>query len=97
MQSQAFNKTSTWVLSVGNREGLSGKIIICAAFFTPLGTVFISLLQAIIGPGIFIFFQFLLMAVISKKNLSKMSTHPTFELRQDDTSDEGKKTKHNVE
>lgn len=37
------------------------------------------------------------MAVISKKNLSKMSTHPTFELRQDDTSDEGKKTKHNVE
>lgn len=46
---------------------------------------------------LYFFFQFLLMAVISKKNLSKMSTHPTFELRQDDTSDEGKKTKHNVE
>lgn len=70
MQSQAFNKLSARVLSAGNREGLSGKIIMCAAFFTPLATVFTLLLQVILGPGIF-FSQFLLMTVISKKNYLK--------------------------
>lgn len=50
----------------------------CTAFFTPLRALLTPLLQAIIGPGIF-FPQFLLMAAISKK-ISKISTHPTFDL-----------------
>lgn len=78
MESQAFNKLSTRVSSVGNREGLNGKRTMCTAFFTPLRALLTPLLQAIIGPGIF-FPQFLLMAAISKK-ISKISTHPTFDL-----------------
>lgn len=62
-------------------------------FFTYLGAAFTPLLQVIIG----VFFQFLLIRQLYLKIFTKISTHPTFELWQDDTGDEGKKTKHSAE